>query len=56
MVPPFPLGLRLAEPIGQFLGHTGLNILTRLFGLILAAIAVEAMANGVKELLPDLAW
>ena len=39
------LVLRLAGPIGQFLGDTGISILTRLFGLILAAIAVEVMAD-----------
>ena len=47
--------LRLAIPIGGFLGNIGLNILNRLFGLILIAIAVEIMANGLKELFPPLA-
>jgi multiple antibiotic resistance protein len=49
------LVLRLAAPIGRFLGDNGLNILNRLFGLILAAIAVEVMANGLKQLFPVLA-
>lgn len=49
------LVLRLATVIGKALGHIGLNIINRLFGLILAAIAVEIMANGVKELFPALA-
>jgi multiple antibiotic resistance protein len=47
--------LRLAVPIGSFLGQIGLNILNRLFGLILTAIAVEIMANGLKELFPAIA-
>lgn len=47
--------LRLATPIGKALGPIGLNILNRLFGLILAAIAVEIMANGLRELFPVLA-
>ncbi|MGD2117239.1 MAG: MarC family protein [Chromatiales bacterium] len=47
--------LRLATPIGRFLGPIGLNILNRLFGLILTAIAVEIMANGLRELFPALA-
>jgi multiple antibiotic resistance protein len=47
--------LRLASTIGKVLGHIGLNIINRLFGLILAAIAVEIMANGLKQLFPVLA-
>jgi multiple antibiotic resistance protein len=46
--------LRLATPIGRALGPIGLNILNRLFGLILAAIAVEIMANGLRDLFPIL--
>lgn len=46
------LVLRLAVPIGAFLGQIGINILNRLFGLILTAIAVEIMANGLRELFP----
>lgn len=44
--------LRLATPIGRVLGPIGLNILNRLFGLILTAIAVEVMANGLRDLFP----
>ena len=47
--------LRMATRIGKMLGQTGLNIISRIFGLILAAIAVEIMANGLKELFPILA-
>ena len=47
--------LRVAEPIGSRLGTTGLNIATRLLGLLLAAIAIEMMAQGLKALLPGLA-
>ena len=47
--------LRLADPVGSKLGTTGLNIATRLLGLLLAAIAIEMMATGLKELLPGLA-
>jgi multiple antibiotic resistance protein len=49
------LVLRMAPTIGRMLGHTGLNIINRLFGLILTAIGVEIMANGLKELFPILA-
>ena len=47
--------LRLASPIGAALGPIGLSILNRLFGLILTAIAVEIMANGLRQLFPALA-
>jgi multiple antibiotic resistance protein len=47
--------LRMANIIGKALGRIGLNIINRLFGLILAAIAVEIMANGLKQLFPLLA-
>jgi len=46
--------LLLAEPIGQRLGLTGLNVLNRLFGLMLAAIAIEIMAAGMRGLFPGL--
>lgn len=46
--------LRLAGPIGNALGKTGLNIISRLLGLILAAIAIEIMAIGLKQLFPVL--
>jgi multiple antibiotic resistance protein len=46
--------LRLAEPIGQRLGQTGINILNRIFGLLLAAVAVQIFANGLRGLFPAL--
>ncbi len=46
---------RLAPLLSQMLGRTGINVLTRIMGLILAAIAVEFMANGLRQLLPGLA-
>jgi multiple antibiotic resistance protein len=45
----------LADPIARVLGKTGINVLTRLMGLILAALAVEVMANGLVKLFPVLA-
>ncbi len=48
------IALRLAEPIGQKLGITGLNIATRIMGLILAGIAVQMITTGLKVLLPGL--
>ncbi len=48
------LVLKMAEPIGKRLGQTGLNILNRIFGLLLAALAVQIFANGLKGLFPAL--
>jgi multiple antibiotic resistance protein len=48
------LVLRVADAVGQRLGTTGLNIATRLLGLLLAAIAIETMADGLKLLFPGL--
>ncbi|CAI2934636.1 MarC family protein [Aminobacter niigataensis] len=41
----------LAERIDQFLGQTGRSILTRLLGVILAALAVQFVADGIKALI-----
>jgi multiple antibiotic resistance protein len=46
--------LRLADAVGPRMGTTGLNIATRLLGLILAAIAIETMADGLKAIFPGL--
>lgn len=48
------LALRFAEPLGRALGPIGLTIANRLLGLILTAIAIEMMANGLKQLFPVL--
>jgi multiple antibiotic resistance protein len=45
----------LAEPIERVLGKTGINVMTRLMGLILAALSVEVMAEGLPKLFPALA-
>jgi multiple antibiotic resistance protein len=41
--------------IARALGTTGINIMTRLMGLILAALAVELLADGLQKLFPILA-
>ncbi len=48
------LSLRLAEPIARWVGQTGINIGTRLMGLMLSALAVEFIVDGLKALLPNL--
>ena len=46
--------LRLAHAIARRIGQTGLNIATRVLGLLLAAIAIQTMAEGLKGLFPGL--
>lgn len=41
----------LAERVDGFLGATGRSILTRLLGLILAALAVQFVADGIRALM-----
>jgi multiple antibiotic resistance protein len=41
--------------IARVLGKTGINVMTRLMGLILAAMAVELLADGLVKLFPVLA-
>ncbi len=43
-----------AQPIARVLGKTGINVMTRLMGLILAALAVEVMSDGLVKLFPVL--
>ena len=45
----------LSPWLSKQLGTTGMNIITRIMGLILAAIAIEFIANGLKGLFPALA-
>jgi len=47
--------LRLSANITQLLGTIGINIITRLMGLILAAMSIEFIAHGVTGLFPKLA-
>ena len=48
------LVLSVAPAIGERMGITGLNVATRLFGLLLAAIAIQTMAEGLRVLFPGL--
>ena len=41
----------LAERVDRFLGQTGRSILTRLLGVILAALAVQFVADGIRALM-----
>jgi len=46
--------LRLSPWIESHISATGINIFTRIMGLILTAIAVEFISNGIKGLFPGL--
>jgi multiple antibiotic resistance protein len=43
------LSLRLGEPLLRRLGKTGIRVVTRIMGLILAAVAVQFVFSGIKE-------
>ncbi len=45
---------RLAPYISSALGKTGMNIITRIMGLIMAAISVEFITGGLKQIFPIL--
>jgi len=47
--------LRLASRLQRLLRRTEIGIVNRVMGLILAAVAVQFMADGLKELFPSLA-
>lgn len=42
---------RAAEPIDRVLGNTGRVVITRLFGVLLAAVAVQIVADGARTLI-----
>jgi multiple antibiotic resistance protein len=44
-----------ATPISKRLGVSGMGVVTRVMGMILAAIAMSMLADGLKGLLPGLA-
>jgi len=48
------VALRAATPIGSRFGKTGINVVNRIMGLLLAAVAVEIFASGIVVLLPGL--
>jgi multiple antibiotic resistance protein len=44
-----------AEPISKRLGESGMGVVTRVMGMILATIAIGMLADGLKGLMPGLA-
>lgn len=49
------VAMRSAAPVMRRMGRTGINIVTRVMGLIVVAIGVEFIAGGARELFPVLA-
>jgi len=47
--------LLMAETIANLLGRTGINVITRVFGLIILSLAVEFITRGLAEVFPILA-
>lgn len=47
--------LRVSRGLSRLLGITGMNIFNRLMGLLLAAVAVSFMVNGIARLFPKIA-
>ena len=48
------LSLRSADRVHRFIGRTGLDLLSRLMGLILLAMGVQFVADGADDLFPVL--
>lgn len=48
------LAFRAAPAIEKRLGRTGIHVVTRLMGLIIAAISIEMIASGLGQLFPGL--
>ena len=45
------VALRLSEPLVRLLGQTGVNVVTRVLGMLLAALAVQYIADGARILI-----
>lgn len=45
---------KIAPAINKLLGKTGINVITRLMGLLMLSIGIEVVATGIKGLFPNL--
>ena len=43
------LSMILANEIGEFLGHNGLKVLSRVMGVILLAVSVDFLVEGIRQ-------
>lgn len=48
------LALTAASKLSRLLGETGLNIISRIMGMLLAAVAIEILISGLVSIFPDL--
>ena len=48
------LSLLAAAKVSRWLGETGLTVLNRIMGMLLAAVAVEIVIAGIRSLFPQL--
>ncbi|MGO2505881.1 MAG: MarC family protein, partial [Psychrobacter alimentarius] len=48
------LALMAAGRISRLLGDTGLNIMSRIMGMLLAAVSVEIIVNALRTLFPSM--
>ena len=48
------LALMAAGRLSRFLGDTGLNIISRIMGMLLAAVAIEILVSGIRTIFPGL--
>jgi multiple antibiotic resistance protein len=46
------VAFRLALPIASLMGQTGMRILTQIMGLLIAAVAVEFITQGLAASFP----
>ncbi|SUD90006.1 MarC family protein [Psychrobacter phenylpyruvicus] len=49
------LALMAAGRLSKLLGDTGLNIISRIMGMLLAAVAIEILVSGIRTIFPSLA-
>lgn len=49
------VSLMAAGRISRFLGDTGISVINRIMGIILAALAIEIVVNGLRVIFPQLA-
>ncbi|SJM64780.1 MULTISPECIES: MarC family protein [Psychrobacter] len=48
------LALMAAGRLSKLLGDTGLNIISRIMGMLLAAVAIEILVSGIRTIFPSL--
>lgn len=46
------LAMRVSGPLGRMIGASGLHVVTRVLGVLLAALAVQYVADGIIQMLP----